>query len=262
MKIKYFSQDSNSTVKLIFSKNKLSRVVELGNISKEYCCGTHVSSTNKIGFFCIIDDYNISLDVKRIKAVTYLNSISYLNKQFFLIKDISTFLSVNNDFIIPRLSSLFNKNKKNKKKIHEIKFLYVNDMLNNFNIKDDNIFIYKKIKFLIYKIKKFNFLNKKDVLFLVFNKLRYIYKLSILLFIILNKNIVINYFICINKELLNKIGYNFFIKTLDLISSKNILILENKNLCIYSLKFKDNVIKYSCLIKNLVFFIKKKILNF
>ncbi len=262
LEIKYNLRENSSNIKFIFSKNKLSRIIKLGNISEENCCGTHVNNTSEIGFFFIVDNYNISLDIKRIKAVTYLSAIKYLNKQLFLIKNISKFLSVSNNLIISRLSSFFNKNKENKKKINNIKFLYVNDILNNFNIKSSNIFFYKKIRFLIYKIKKLNFLDKKDILFLVFNKLRYKYKLSMLLFIVLNKKIIINYLICIDKKLLNKIGYNNFIKRITSISNKNILILENKILCIYLLKFKNNFLKELFLTKNLVFFIKKKLLNF
>ncbi len=53
------------------------RVVEFGNVSVEFCGGTHVSNTGNIGSFYITKESGVSSGVRRIEAVCGLSAISY-----------------------------------------------------------------------------------------------------------------------------------------------------------------------------------------
>ena len=54
------------------------RVVEAGEFSKEFCGGTHVGNTAKIGLFKIKQEGSVAAGVRRIEAVTGKNLIKYL----------------------------------------------------------------------------------------------------------------------------------------------------------------------------------------
>ena len=55
------------------------RVVEAGDFSKEFCGGTHLDNTAKVGLFKIKQEGSVAAGVRRIEAVTGHNVIGYLS---------------------------------------------------------------------------------------------------------------------------------------------------------------------------------------
>ena len=72
------------------------RVVEAGNFSKEFCGGTHVDNTAKVGLFKIKQEGSVAAGVRRIEAVTGHNIISYLSNIIISVGKAAEALRLNN----------------------------------------------------------------------------------------------------------------------------------------------------------------------
>lgn len=70
------------------------RVVEMGNISKELCGGTHVKNTGEIGCFKIVSEDALSKGIRRIEARVGMAAYDYVSKLEknlgFVLKELST----------------------------------------------------------------------------------------------------------------------------------------------------------------------------
>ncbi len=260
--IKYVDKNDilKDRIKNIFLEEDKFRIVNFKNLSTEYCCGTHVNNTRDIGLFILVNVYSISSNIKRIEAMSYLSAINYVNKQYYTIQKISNILSVNKKLIINRILSFLNKNKKKHEELNQLKLMYTNDIINNININDINIF--NNLNFLVKEINFLNFLSNKSILFLVLNKLKLKYKLSLILFFISNKKNKINYIFCIDKYIINNINFIYLDKKLNFISKIKNIILENKIFLVFSL-IKENIKNFNLnFVEILINFIKKEILFF
>ena len=63
------------------------RVVKAGDFSVEFCGGTHVDNTSKIGLFKIISENSVAAGVRRIEAVTGSGVLQLLNENISLINE-------------------------------------------------------------------------------------------------------------------------------------------------------------------------------
>ena len=72
------------------------RVVEAGDFSKEFCGGTHVDNTAKVGLFKIKQEGSVAAGVRRIEAVTGHNVIGYLGNAIVMIGKTAEALHINN----------------------------------------------------------------------------------------------------------------------------------------------------------------------
>ncbi len=71
------------------------RVVSMGDYSIEFCGGTHIDNTGKVGGFKIISEAGIASGVRRIEAITGSNVVRYLAEKQNMINSVATALKSN-----------------------------------------------------------------------------------------------------------------------------------------------------------------------
>ena len=98
------------------------RVVSVeGNVSMEFCGGTHVSNTNEIGVFKIESEESVASGVRRIQARTSLGAIELIKEKEELLKEVrkETQASSNSE-ILSRLVALNKKLEEQKLAIEQL----------------------------------------------------------------------------------------------------------------------------------------------
>ena len=90
------------------------RVVTVGEFSKEFCGGTHVDSTAKLGLFKLVSESSVAAGVRRIEAVTGLNVIKMIYATNTLLKDTAVAMKVNNPSDLPAKAAQVNADLKEK----------------------------------------------------------------------------------------------------------------------------------------------------
>ena len=74
------------------------RVVEAGDFSKEFCGGTHVDNTAKVGLFKIKQEGSVAAGVRRIEGATGHNFLRYINNTIIAVGQAAAALHINNPF--------------------------------------------------------------------------------------------------------------------------------------------------------------------
>lgn len=72
------------------------RVVTMGDASIEFCGGTHMDNTSKIGLFKIVSESSVAAGVRRIEAVTGKGVLELMGKQLNTISEAATALKLSN----------------------------------------------------------------------------------------------------------------------------------------------------------------------
>ena len=72
------------------------RVVKAGDFSVEFCGGTHVDNTAKIGLFKIVSENSVAAGVRRIEAVTGSGVLALLNENIAVINEAASILKAPN----------------------------------------------------------------------------------------------------------------------------------------------------------------------
>ena len=75
---------------------KVVRVVKMGDCSTEFCGGTHVDNTAKVGLFKIVSESSVAAGVRRIESKTGLGVLSIIADQQKLIGDTAAVLKAQN----------------------------------------------------------------------------------------------------------------------------------------------------------------------
>ena len=75
---------------------KVVRVVTMGNFSVEFCGGTHLDNTSKIGLFKITSESSVAAGVRRIEAKTGLGVLSIIEEQQNLMNETASVLKAQN----------------------------------------------------------------------------------------------------------------------------------------------------------------------
>ncbi|MCB2306123.1 alanine--tRNA ligase [Clostridium estertheticum] len=111
------------------------RVVSIGEFSKELCGGTHVKNSGEIGLFKILSESGVAAGVRRIEAITGINSIEFLEDKNNQLKDIASTLKCSEKDIINKLQLQLVELKDKEKEIILLKGKLasssVDEMLNN-----------------------------------------------------------------------------------------------------------------------------------
>ena len=95
------------------------RVVNVKDKSIEFCGGTHIDNTAKIGLFKIISESSVAAGVRRIEAVTGLNVISLINADKALIASTADTLKCSAGDISKRALQLTNELRDIKKQLEK-----------------------------------------------------------------------------------------------------------------------------------------------
>jgi len=103
------------------------RVVSIDNFSKEFCGGTHIDETSKIGMFKIISEGSIASGVRRIEAVTGKAAYEYLLELDNLAEELSSLMKSTKDELLSKITNLKKESKEKDKEIQKLN----NEMLKN-----------------------------------------------------------------------------------------------------------------------------------
>lgn len=95
------------------------RVVKAGDFSTELCGGTHVNATGCIGLFKIMSESGVAAGVRRIEAITGINSYEYLKSRDEIISNTAAELRSNESNIIKKIVALQTELKDTKKALEE-----------------------------------------------------------------------------------------------------------------------------------------------
>ena len=96
------------------------RVVKMGDISTEFCAGTHVENTSNIGVFHILSESGISAGVRRIEAATGMNVLALLEEKETVIHRAAAVLKGNASDLEGRCEAVMNDLKSAQKQISEL----------------------------------------------------------------------------------------------------------------------------------------------
>ncbi|OPJ63621.1 alanine--tRNA ligase [Clostridium oryzae] len=97
------------------------RVVEVGNFSMELCGGTHVSNSGEIGLVKIVSESGVAAGVRRIEAVTGINSLKNFNDKLTEIDEIAKLLKTSSKEIVSKLQNTLQELKNKDKEIETLK---------------------------------------------------------------------------------------------------------------------------------------------
>ncbi|MCQ2421017.1 MAG: alanine--tRNA ligase-related protein, partial [Clostridia bacterium] len=97
------------------------RVVEMGDVSMEFCGGTHLDNTAKIGSFRITSEGSVASGVRRIEAVTGNEALACMMSDRDKLRVCASQVKVTPDALSGKLESLLDEIKEYKREIEQYK---------------------------------------------------------------------------------------------------------------------------------------------
>ncbi len=91
------------------------RVVKMGDYSTEFCGGTHLDNTAKMGMFKIVSESSVAAGVRRIVCLTGLNTKKYLERQDEIVFAAKAALKATDDDLAGHIGNIQNELKNVKK---------------------------------------------------------------------------------------------------------------------------------------------------
>ncbi|MGQ9855865.1 MAG: alanine--tRNA ligase [Fervidobacterium sp.] len=102
------------------------RVVKVADFSEELCGGTHVKNTGEIGLFKIISESAVSAGVRRIEAITGMNSLEYLRNRESILESLKERLEVPMSEISAKVEKIIEEKKALEKELASLKRKLIN----------------------------------------------------------------------------------------------------------------------------------------
>lgn len=98
------------------------RVVTAGDLSVEFCGGTHVDNAGKIGLFRIVSENGVASGVRRIEALTGFNTLNLLNHYMDLTSKTASAIKCGNvEELIEKVTALNDKLKATERELDKLK---------------------------------------------------------------------------------------------------------------------------------------------
>ena len=97
------------------------RVVSMGNISKEFCAGTHARNTGDLRLLKIVSEGAIAAGTRRIEAVVGKSAFEYMNAKVNEIDKLSLMFKVHYDEVAERVQKLQDENRELTKQLEKLK---------------------------------------------------------------------------------------------------------------------------------------------
>ena len=108
---------------------KIVRVVKMGECSTEFCGGTHVDNTAKVGLFKIVSESSVAAGVRRIECTTGLGVLAILEAQKKAITEVASELKTQPSDISKRANQLQSELHAAKKEIESLNSKLANSKL-------------------------------------------------------------------------------------------------------------------------------------
>ena len=97
------------------------RVVSIGDYSREFCGGTHVSNSGQIGALKIMSESGIASGVRRIEAITGQSILDDYKKEQQIISDTAAALKADKNLLVEKAAALTDELKALRKELADIK---------------------------------------------------------------------------------------------------------------------------------------------
>jgi alanyl-tRNA synthetase len=110
-------------------------MLQIGTFSLELCGGTHARATGDMGLFKITSEGSVTSGVRRIEAITGLESMHYVHKVKSYVENIAGEMKCAEGDILSKIANLKDANKKLVEQMESLQMRLVNaaidDILNN-----------------------------------------------------------------------------------------------------------------------------------
>ena len=124
------------------------RVVSIGEISKEFCAGTHASHTGQLRLAKIVSESAIAAGTRRIEVVVAKSALNYLTEKANVMDKLATKFKAHFDEVETRVDKLIDENKELQKELTTVKSAQAKDKFKEFaskaiDITGGKLFVHK-----------------------------------------------------------------------------------------------------------------------
>ncbi|MDO8580165.1 MAG: alanine--tRNA ligase [Candidatus Omnitrophota bacterium] len=104
---------------------KTVRIVSIGNVSKEFCGGTHLDNIGQIGLLKIISEGAVAQGIRRLEAKTGLSALEHIKSQEQLLEEVANILKTPVTGVVSRIDLQTKRLKQLEKEVEEARFITI-----------------------------------------------------------------------------------------------------------------------------------------